>query len=66
MWCNVVYALSDLKNCKVRASVSFPADQYAVLEKLAEEKKVSIAWMVRDAVDNYLREHWPLLPPSDQ
>ena len=62
--CNLVKA--DPKRGKVRASVSLPADQYAVLERLAEEKKVSIAWVVRDAVDHYLRERWPLLSQPRQ
>ena len=44
----------------VRASVSFPKDQYEVLERIAKEKKVSVAWVVRDAVDTYLAERWPL------
>jgi hypothetical protein len=51
---------------KVRASVSFAADQYELLERLAEDKKVSIAWVVRDAVDRYLKEQWPLLSPREQ
>lgn len=39
----------------VRASISFPADVYAELERLADEKKVSLAWVVRDAVEQYVR-----------
>jgi predicted DNA-binding protein len=54
------------KGAMVRASISLPADQYADLEHLAEEKKVSIAWVVRDAVDHYLREQWPLLSPPQK
>ncbi len=64
MWCNLVNAVGDSKSGTVRASISLPAEQYSVLEKLAEEKKVSIAWVVRDAVDLYLKEKWPLLAPS--
>ncbi|OYW34833.1 MAG: hypothetical protein B7Y12_04530 [Rhizobiales bacterium 24-66-13] len=37
-----------------RASVTFPADLYAKLARLAEENKVSVAWVVRDAVEKYL------------
>lgn len=43
-----------------RASVTFPADLYAELEKIAEEKKVSVAWVVRDAVEKYVESQYPL------
>lgn len=43
-----------------RASVSFPADLYAELERIAEEKKVSVAWVVRDAVEKYVEAQYPL------
>lgn len=46
----------------VRASISFPEEQYSVLEKIAAEHRVSLAWVVRDAVDGYLKARWPLLP----
>jgi len=45
----------------VRASVSFPEDQYAELERIALEQRVSLAWVVRDAVQSYLVTRWPLL-----
>jgi predicted DNA-binding protein len=38
----------------VRASISFPPDLYEMLEKLAKQKKVSLAWVVRDAAEKYL------------
>ncbi len=38
----------------VRASISFPPDVYKALEELAKRKKVSLAWVVRDAVERYL------------
>jgi metal-responsive CopG/Arc/MetJ family transcriptional regulator len=43
-----------------RASVTFPADLYSELERIAEEKKVSVAWVVRDAVEKYVEEQYPL------
>lgn len=46
---------------KVRATISFRADHYAELERIAENKKVSLAWVVREAVERYLAEQWPLL-----
>ena len=39
----------------VRASISFPRDAYEQLEELAGEKRVSLAWVVRDAVRVYLK-----------
>ncbi len=38
----------------VRASISFPRDLYETLEEIAREKKVSLAWVVRDAVERYV------------
>ena len=41
----------------IRASISFPPDVYEILEQIARKKKVSMAWVVRDAVDRYVAEH---------
>jgi metal-responsive CopG/Arc/MetJ family transcriptional regulator len=45
----------------LRASVSFPPELYHLLERIASQKKVSIAWVVRDAAEKYVAEKWPLL-----
>jgi hypothetical protein len=44
----------------VRATISFPSDRYATLEEIAKQKKVSLAWVVRDAIDSYIEAKWPL------
>lgn len=44
-----------------RASVSFPPEIYATLEQIARQKKVSFAWVVRDAAEKYVADQWPLL-----
>jgi hypothetical protein len=44
----------------VRASISFPPDLYETLEKLAKQKKVSLAWVVRDAAEKYVDGQEPL------
>lgn len=44
----------------VRASISFPPEVYETLEKISREKKVSLAWVVREAVDKYISDKWPL------
>ena len=38
----------------VRASISFPSGLYETLEELAKQKKVSLAWVVRDAAELYV------------
>ncbi len=38
----------------VRASITFPPDLYKTLEHIAQQKKVSLAWVVRDAVERYI------------
>ena len=44
----------------VRASISFPPDVYETLEIIAKGKKVSLAWVVREAAEQYIGSKWPL------
>jgi predicted transcriptional regulator len=44
----------------VRASISFPPDTYKTLEDIARQKKVSLAWVVREAAEQYIGDKWPL------
>jgi predicted DNA-binding protein len=44
----------------VRASISFPPEVYQTLENIAKEKKVSLAWVVREAAEKYIADKWPL------
>lgn len=48
----------------VRATISFPAELYETLEDIAKRKKVSLAWVVRDATEQYVADRWPLLAKS--
>ena len=43
-----------------RTSVTFPPELYQTLEDLAKKKKVSVAWVVRDAAEKYVADEWPL------
>lgn len=47
-------------SAQVRATLSFPPDVYNTLKMIAKQKKVSLAWVVREATDQYLAEKWPL------
>jgi hypothetical protein len=44
-----------------RASVSFPPDLHRTLEEIAKQKKVSFAWVVRDAAEKYVADQMPLI-----
>jgi predicted transcriptional regulator len=43
-----------------RSSISFSAEVQEELARLAGERKVSVAWIVREAVDRYLANENPL------
>jgi metal-responsive CopG/Arc/MetJ family transcriptional regulator len=45
----------------VRASISLPEAQYVELERIAKSQRVSLAWVVREAVRDYLANRWPLI-----
>jgi metal-responsive CopG/Arc/MetJ family transcriptional regulator len=44
----------------VRASISFPPNVYRTLEEIARKKKVSVAWVVREAAEQYVDGQTPL------
>jgi len=44
----------------VRATISFPSQVYQTLEDIAKQKKVSLAWVVREASEQYIADKWPL------
>ncbi len=52
-------AKTDSKS--IRTSVSLPRDLHDTLANLAKGKKVSVAWLIRDAAEKYVGEQWPLL-----
>lgn len=50
-----------VESSSVRATISFPSDIYQTLETIARQKKVSLAWVVREAAEQYIANKWPLL-----
>lgn len=44
-----------------RASASLPPEIYSTLQDIAKQKRVSVAWVIRDAAERYIAEQWPLL-----
>lgn len=52
------------KSGTVRATVTFPSEIYQTLEDIARDKKVSLAWVVREASEQYIGDKWPLFKKS--
>lgn len=44
-----------------RMSVGFPPELIRTLEQIADQQKVSVGWIVRDAAEKYVSDRWPLL-----
>ncbi|WP_082439205.1 ribbon-helix-helix domain-containing protein [Alloalcanivorax xenomutans] len=49
-----------------RLSVSLTEDQHAELIEIAEENKVSVAWVVREAIERLLLDERPLFHVRQQ
>jgi hypothetical protein len=47
------------RTSKPRLSITIPADDYEMLEEIAVRRRVSIAWVVRDAVRRYVQPESP-------
>jgi hypothetical protein len=47
-----------------RMSVSIPPDLYQTLQDIAKQKKVSVAWVIREAAEKYVEAQWPLFPKT--
>lgn len=44
-----------------RLSVSLTAEQHRELNEIARKNRVSVAWVVREAIDRLLKDDLPLL-----
>lgn len=64
-WCKVMHRMARRSRQKptldYRVSVSLTEDQHEFLSALAERKRVSIAWVVRDAVEKLIAQETPLV-----
>ena len=49
-----------VRHSGTRVSVTFDEADYAEVQRLARERRVSAAWVVRDAVHRYLEAEAPL------
>lgn len=50
----------------IRATISVPSDLYVTLQGIAKQKRVSLAWVVRDAAEKYVVDKWPLFAGSQR
>lgn len=57
-------ALSDETGKTSRTTITIPESDHALLIRLAENKHVSLAWVIRDAIRTYLDQQTPLFPAS--
>lgn len=48
----------------VRTSVSLPENEYLLLERIAKNQRVSMAWVVREAVHSYISDRSPTIEDS--
>lgn len=76
LWCSAILPSNELSDVtrgakrkekpkptegsSVRATISFPSDIYQTLEQIAGQKRVSLAWVVREAAEQYIADKWPL------
>jgi hypothetical protein len=49
-------ASANDEDASVRTTVTIPKNDYEVMEKIAREKRVSVAWVVREALAEYLAQ----------
>jgi hypothetical protein len=70
-WCKVVQRkqrevmpIKTKSEPTARTSVTFPVEVYASLGIIAKQKKVSTAWVIREAAERYVADQWPLFAPG--
>lgn len=51
------------KSRATRASASLPPELYSMLRDIAKQKKVSVAWVIRDAAEKYIADQGSRVEP---
>ncbi len=51
---------------QTRMSASLPPDVHSTLQAIAKHKKVSLAWVIRDAAEKYISEQWPIFEGNER
>ena len=68
MYYNAYYITIDIaigaSMKSVRTSVSLPHEQHQTLQKLAEENGLSVSWVIRQAIGEFLSKHQKFKPLS--
>ncbi|MHB8252944.1 MAG: ribbon-helix-helix domain-containing protein [Acidiferrobacter sp.] len=49
----------------MRVSISLPPELCLTLQDIAKQKKVSVAWVMRDAAEKYIADRWPLFERNE-
>lgn len=50
----------------VRVTASLPPEISETLQGIAKQKKVSVAWVIREAAEKYVADQWPLFDRKPQ
>ena len=57
-------ATAKKRSTSIRLSITLPKQQHKEIDLLSKRKRVSLAWVIRDAVDQYLRSAGPVVSES--
>ena len=56
---------TDAEPSTVRLSVTLPMDEYRELKRISKRNRVSVAWLVRNAVTDFLEAQTPLFSKTE-
>lgn len=49
----------------IRTSIGSPREVYTTLEGIETGEKVALAWVVREAAEEYIAKRWPLFKAQE-
>ena len=58
--------IEESKDRVTRLTVSLSKEDYEEIVRIAQSKKVSASWVVRDSIDQYLMKEDPLFRQNNQ